>query len=87
MRENIGLKQGCGAEAVKFLWKWKRTRQHLTFWGAGSESIFHKAWDRDAEAKHFKERSWNRKRLTLYGAGSGSKKYSTASTIHIPGLK
>jgi len=34
--------------------------------------------------KHFEERSWKRKqtrnRLTLYGAGSGSKKYSTAST-------
>jgi len=36
-------------EAVKFLWKrknfversWKRTRKQLTFWGAGSESIFH----------------------------------------------
>jgi len=35
--------------------------------------------------KHFKERSWKRmqtwKRLTLYGAGSGSKKYSTTSTF------
>jgi len=34
--------------------------------------------------KHFKERSWKRKqtrkRLTLSGAESGSKKYSTAST-------
>jgi len=34
--------------------------------------------------KHFKDRSWKRKqtqkRLILYGAGSGSKKYSTAST-------
>jgi len=29
--------------------------------------------------KHFEEISWKRKRLTLYGAGSGSKKYSTAS--------
>jgi len=29
--------------------------------------------------KHFEERSWTRKRLTLYGAGSGSKK-TTAST-------
>jgi len=41
-------------EAVKFLWKrkhfeersWKRKRirNHLTFWGAGSGSIFHKTW-------------------------------------------
>jgi len=34
--------------------------------------------------KHFEERSWKRKqtrkRLTLYETGSGSKKYSTAST-------
>jgi len=34
--------------------------------------------------KHFEERSWKRKqtrkRLTLYGAESGSKKYSIAST-------
>jgi len=34
--------------------------------------------------KHFEERTWKRKqtrkRLTLYGDGSGSKKYSTAST-------
>jgi len=49
-------------------------------------------WKRKLEAeavkffwmrKHFEERSWKRKqtrkRLTLYGAGSGSKKYSTAS--------
>jgi len=41
-------------EAVKILWKrkhfekrsWKRkrTRKHLTFWGAGSGSIFLKTW-------------------------------------------
>jgi len=42
-------------EAVKFLWKrkyfeerssWKRkrTRKHLTYWRAGSRSIFHKTW-------------------------------------------
>jgi len=34
--------------------------------------------------KHLEERSWKRKqtrkRLNLYGAGRGSKKYSTAST-------
>jgi len=34
--------------------------------------------------KHFEKKSWKRmqtrKRLTLYGAGSGSKKYSTVST-------
>jgi len=46
---------------------------------------------RDAEVvkflwkrKHFEERSWKQKqtwkRLTLYGAGSGSKKYSNSST-------
>jgi len=23
---------------------WKQTRKHLTFWGAGSGSIFHKTW-------------------------------------------
>jgi len=50
-----------------------------------AEAIFHKTWDRNVEAvkflwkrKHFKERSCKRKqtrkRLTLYGAGSGSKK-------------
>jgi len=72
-------------------WKRKRIQKHLTFWGAGSGSIFHKTWDRDGEAvkflwkrKHFEERSWKpkqtRKRLTLYGAESGGKKYSTAST-------
>jgi len=48
-------------EAVKFLWKrkyfeessWKRkrTRKHLTFWGAGSGSIFHKTRGRDVEAE------------------------------------
>jgi len=36
------------------------------------------------EAEALEERSWKRKqtrkRLTLYGGGSGSKKYSTAST-------
>jgi len=25
-------------------WKQKRTKKHLTFWGAGSGSIFHKTW-------------------------------------------
>jgi len=34
--------------------------------------------------KHFEEKSWKRKktrkRLTLFGAGSGIKNYSTAST-------
>jgi len=69
---------------------WKRTRKHLTFWGAGSGSIFRKTWDRDVEAvkflwkRNFEERSWKwkqtRKRLTLYGAGSGSKNYSATST-------
>jgi len=38
--------------------------------------------------RHFEERSWKRKqtrkRLTLYGSGSGSKKYSTAFTSLIP---
>jgi len=63
-------------------WRRKRIRKHLTFWEAGSGSIFFKTWGRDAEAveadkflwkqnrKHFEERSWKRKqtrkRLTLY---------------------
>jgi len=34
-------------------WKRKQTRKHLTFWGAGSGSIFHKTWGRDAEAVKF----------------------------------
>jgi len=48
-------------EAVILLWKrkyfeernWKRkqTRKHLTSWGAGSGSIFHKTWGTDVEAK------------------------------------
>jgi len=29
-------------------WKRKQTRNHLTFWRAGS--IFHKTWGRDVEA-------------------------------------
>jgi len=51
------------------------------------EVDFHKTRGRDMEVvkflrKHFEERSWmqTRKRLTLYGAGSGSQKYCTAST-------
>jgi len=35
------------AEAVKFLWK----RKHLTFWRAGTRSIFHKTWGRDVEVE------------------------------------
>jgi len=103
-------KRKLEAEVVKFLWKrkhfeersWKRnrTRKHLTFWGAGSGSIFHKTWGRNVEAdaveavkflwkrKHFEERRWKRKQtrkwLTLYGARCGSKIYSTA--FHIPGF-
>jgi len=62
-------------EAVKFLWKrkhfeerswnWKRkrTRKHLTFWGAGIGSIFHKMW----------RRMWW-KRLNFCGSGSTLKK-------------
>jgi len=51
------------AEAVKLLWKRKRfeerswkqkqTRKHLTFWGAGNGSIFHKTWGVEAEAVKF----------------------------------
>jgi len=43
-------KQGCGSESWKRLnfcgsrKKRKRTWKHLTFWGAGSGSIFHKTW-------------------------------------------
>jgi len=40
--------------------------------------------------KHFEEKSWKRKqtrkRLTLYVAGSGSKKYSIASTSLIESI-
>jgi len=48
-------------KAVKFLWKrkrfeernWKRkqTRKYLTFWGAGSGSIFYKTWGRNVETE------------------------------------
>jgi len=83
--------QGCRRRGGS--WKRKQTRKHLTFWGAGRGSIFHKTWgSRNVKAeavkflwkrKLFEEKSWKRKktrkRLTLYGVGR-SKKYSTAST-------
>jgi len=42
---------GSGSTLKKRSWKRKRTRKHLTFWGAGSESIFHKTWGRDVKAE------------------------------------
>jgi len=83
----------CGSGSIKRSWKRKRTQKHLTFWGAGSESIFHKTWSRDVEAeavnflqKHFEERSWKqtRKRLTLYGVGT---KASNILLLPHPGFK
>jgi len=80
------------AEAVKFLKKRKYFEKKAES-GSGLGSIFHKTSGRDAKAveavnflrKHFEERSWKRKqtqkRLTLYGAGSRSKKYSAASKV------
>jgi len=53
------LPEKSDVEVVKFLWKWKhfekrswkRTRKHLTFWGARSGgSIYHKTWSREVEA-------------------------------------
>jgi len=84
--EQLSFYSGMWVEAVKLLWKhfnersWKR--KHLTFWGAEVEggSIFHNTWGRDVKADRSWKRKQTRKRLTLYGAGSGSKKYSTAST-------
>jgi len=78
------------AEAIKFLWK----RKHFKKAGSGSnigsirlfdepETCFIKHGRGMWKRKHFEQRSWKqqtRKRLTLYGAGSGSKKYSAAFT-------
>jgi len=77
--------------SAPMLWRKKleANSEAILFWEARNGSIFHTAWGRDVEAvkflrKRFEERSWKRKqtrkRLALYGAGSGSKQYSTAFT-------
>jgi len=76
------LRKKLEAEAISEAFDFLRSRKR---------KHFYKTWgSRDVEAvkflwKHFEERSWKQtwKRPTLYGAGSGRKKYSTASTFLI----
>jgi len=57
-------------EVVKFWWK----RKHFEEAGSELGSIFYKTWGRDVEVANFLwKRKQTRKRLNLYGAGSGSK--------------
>jgi len=79
------LKQEAGSGSkLESVWHFEEPEAFFIKHGAGM-------WKQKLEAvkflwkrkwKHFEEKSWKqtRKRLTLYGAGRGSKKYSTAST-------
>jgi len=74
----VALNQGCGSGST--LKNESGSRSIQLFEESEAKAFFIKHVAGIRKWKHFESWKQTRKRLTLYGLGSGSKKYSSAST-------